>query len=223
MERLGRWARIVPILAALAWAGDAAVDTSRAKAHLRDASDEVASWSGTLPADSAWNAAREALATAARLDPRDAAVQEVLGALEASRLDRRDLLEAGLGRLRESLRMRPASPYGWTTLARAEYAAGDTGPEFQAALVNASLLGPNEPQVQDTVADLGLAAWDDAASGTRRAIDLMVEKAVRRDAVQTLRLAERRGRLDLACRHLAGASRPPHPTERQLCHMEATS
>ncbi|MEO7741976.1 MAG: hypothetical protein ABIR98_03460 [Usitatibacter sp.] len=165
----------------------------------------------------------DVLASAARLDPRNPAVQEVLGALEASRVDRRDILEDGIGRLRASLRMRPASPYGWTTLARAKYAAGDIGPEFQAALVNASLLGPNEPQVQATVADLGLAAWDDLAPQARRTIDFMVGQAVRRDAAQTLRLAERRGRLDLACRHLAGASRPSHPTEKQLCPTEATS
>jgi hypothetical protein len=220
-----RWVSAAAVLGLLAWAADAAIASSRAETYVSAAKGEIASWaaSGGAVDEPAWKAAHDKLSQAVGVDSRDPAAHELLGVLESGRLDRRDYVTSGLGRLRQSLRMRPASPYGWTNLARSEYAAGNIGAGFEVALLNAAAQGPNESEVRAAVVDLGLATWNEVAAQTRRSIDLMLRNSMKSDAAQTLRVAQRRGRLGLACRHLAGSSLPSDAIERQLCQREATS
>jgi hypothetical protein len=124
----------------------------------------------------------------------------------------------------KALEMRPTSPYTWANLASAKYRQGDTGPAFEAALRHAADLGPFEPEVQETVAFYGLAVWDEVAAPTRAAIDRAVRAGMRRNPGVMLQIAQRRGRLAVACSHLAGASRQALSKWSQLClSMEATS
>jgi hypothetical protein len=119
---------------------------------------------------------------------------------------------------------RPGSGYSWANLALMKYRQGDTGPAFEKALVNAAALGPYEAEVQQTVADLGLAVLDDVTPETRAAIERMVAAGMKRNAPEILQIAARRGRLGAACPHLGGISRKIDSKWTKLCEsMEATS
>ena len=222
---LARWLRILPVLAGLAWAGHAALATSQSDGLVKAATARVAAWpdSGPPPDGAEWSSVRADLSRAAELDPGNPSAQELLGVLGARRLDRRDDREKGIAHLRASLRMRPTSPYAWAMFARASYDAGETGAEFQQALVQAARLGGNEPEVQRIVILAGLAVWDEVDPAVRQSIDVVVAAAVKRNAAETLRIAQRRGRLDVACRHVAGMSQPAASNSSQLCPTEATS
>jgi hypothetical protein len=89
--------------------------------------------------------------------------------------------------------------------------------------VNASNLGPYEPEVQQMVSDLGLAMYDEVSPATRAAIERMVGAGMKRNAAEILQIASRRGRLGAACRHLDGEPRPAASKSTQICQsMEAT-
>ena len=73
------------------------------------------------------------------------------------------------------------------------------------------------------VALYGLAVWEEVAPETRDAIDHMMTNGMRRDPAQMLQIAQRRGRLDVACRHSPGLQRQTDSKWVQLCQsMEAT-
>jgi hypothetical protein len=127
-----------------------------------------------------------------------------------------------LERLREAIVRRPSSPYAWASWAAARYRAGMPDSAFETALVRASELGPNEPQVQETVAYFGLAVWDQATIGTRAAVDRMIGAGVRRDASRMLQIAGQRGRLDAACRHLGPSASLKDPSI-QACGVRGTT
>jgi hypothetical protein len=78
-------------------------------------------------------------------------------------------------------------------------------------------MGPAEPEVQRTVIDYGLALWDEESPQTRQAVETAITGAMKRDPAEALQIAERRGRLAVACRHLADAPRRVDPEWRLLC------
>jgi hypothetical protein len=176
-----------------------------------------------LPTAETWNSVHADLAAAQARAPSDPTVQELLGVLDTRRVERPEYLaEAGVHFLK-ALEFRPTSPYTWASLAAMKYRQGDTGKEFEAALLHAAELGPFEPEVQGGVAYFGLAVWNEVAPGTRAAIEAMVANGMRRNPMETLQIAERRGRLDVACRHLAGSRRLTDSKWSQLCQSrEAT-
>jgi hypothetical protein len=101
---------------------------------------------------------------------------------------------------------------------------GETGPAFEAAINHAVELGTFEPDVQGIVANYGLAVWSEVGPKTRASVEGTVAAAMKRNPLEMLQIAERRGRLDVACRHLSGSSRQADPKWSQLCQsMEATS
>jgi cytochrome c-type biogenesis protein CcmH/NrfG len=111
---------------------------------------------------------------------------------------------------------RPAWPHGWAALAEAQYRRGDLGPALEPALMRAVELGPAEPAVQVLVADYGLAVFDEVGRDAQAAIDRAVAAGMRRNPLEILRISERRGRLDRACRHLGDrAKSDPHAA--RLC------
>jgi predicted Zn-dependent protease len=150
-----------------------------------------------------------------QFDASNPVLQEMLGLLSVRGAD------AAVGeaaqRYARSLAMRPVSPNTWANLAEAKYLEGDTSAIFEHALVTASRLGPAEPQVQRLVAHYGLAVREEVFASTREAIDRMVAAGMRRNPLEMLQIAERRGRLDVACRHLAGVPRGPDPKWSQAC------
>ena len=161
---------------------------------------------------------------AAREVPNDPAVRELQAfVIVRSSREAPDLMRAQRD-LAAALEARPGSGYTWASLADVMYRLGDTGPAFEKALVNAMNLGPYEPEVQRTVANYGLAVFDEVAPPARAAIERAVASGMKRNAAETLQIATRRGRLGVACRHLDDVPRPAASKWTQLCQsMEATS
>jgi predicted Zn-dependent protease len=121
-----------------------------------------------------------------------------------------------------ALQHRPTWPYSWAGLVDALYRKGDTGQAFEAALQRTSQTGPWEPEVQRTVADYGLAVWNDVSPSTRSEIERMVANGMVRNAAEMLQISLRRGRLGVACAHLGLPSRTD-PKWIKLCQStEAT-
>src|SRR5437868_4173187 len=87
--------------------------------------------------------------------------------------------------------------------ARLGFAGAAVG-ELEAPLLNAALLGPSELAVQRTVADFGLAIYRDAGPRTREVVAGMLAAGMRRDPAEFMQIAQRRGRLDVACSHFDG-------------------
>jgi hypothetical protein len=71
--------------------------------------------------------------------------------------------------------------------------------EFEAALRNAALLGPWEPDVQLTVAEAGFTQWARLTPGARAAVRDTASHALRWQDAALFALARRTGRLDVVC------------------------
>jgi cytochrome c-type biogenesis protein CcmH/NrfG len=214
---------IAPLLAGGAWAGVSAVQATLAAGALSDSSRELAAWeAGRLePSDATRSAVLARLATAEHLYPSDPNTHELIGLVRLKGGQEADLVEAA-SRFARSLELRPVSPYAWASLAAAKYRQGDTQVQFERALVNAAALGAAEPQVQRTVAFYGLAVIDEVAPRTREAIDRIVANGARRDPAEMLQIAQRRGRLQIACAPAAGARRQPDARWLRICrNLEA--
>ena len=126
--------------------------------------------------------------------------------------------------LERSIVLRPVSPYAWAALEGHRYLAGAPVAELEKPLMNAALLGPSEPAVQRTVADLGLALWKESTPALRAAVAPVLTAGIRRDPNEFMQIAERRGRLDVACRHFDRSSRRAEPKWTITCNrLEATS
>ena len=221
--------RVLPIVLAiagllsLAWLTREAIVAGSANALVYGASKEMGTWiaARTQPADATRASVRGVLEQAASLDPRDPAVHELLGLLEAVDVEGQRQAVAHFTR---ALELRPTAPYTWANLARSRYLSGDTGAGFELALVRAAQFGPSEREVQRTVADFGLAMHAKVAPATRSAIDSMVVAGFKRNPLEMLQIADRRGRLDLVCRRLAAEPRTPDRKWSKLCQStEATS
>jgi hypothetical protein len=162
-------------------------------------------------------------------NPEDPAAQELLAIADSRLADfaepsRQEYLSAAAVHFRKALELRPMSPYTWANLAAVEYRLGDTGKTFRSALVRAAELGPHEPEVQATVANFGLAVWDEVDAQTQAAIESSVATGMRRQPREILQIAERRGRLAVACRHAVGTPRQTDSKWLHLCQStEATS
>jgi predicted Zn-dependent protease len=173
---------------------------------------QVASW---------W---RDDLQRAVTHVPEDPFAREALALVIARNSNEPSDFEEAQRNLAAAIEQRPGSPYTWANLAVVKYRLGDTGQMFEKTLVNASNLGPYEPEVQQIVADLGLAVYDEVAPATRAAIERMVAAGMKRNAAEILQIASRRGRLGIACSHLDGVPRLTASKWTQICQsMEATS
>ena len=126
--------------------------------------------------------------------------------------------------LERSIVLRPVSPYAWAALEGHRYLAGAPVAELEKPLMNAALLGPSEPAVQRTVADFGLALWKESTPSFRAAVAPVLTAGLRRDPNEFMQIAERRGRLAVACRHFDGSSRKAASKWTITCNrLEATS
>jgi predicted Zn-dependent protease len=218
---MGIWRRllaITPAVVLLSWIGFEAVRHGVVGSAVANASRELERLAGD-PVSEAGPWWREDLVRASREAPANPSVRELMSLLALRNNDPAD----AQGHLMASLQARPGSGYTWANLMAARYRLGDTGPGFEKALVNAMSLAPFEPEVQRTVADFGLAVLDEVTPVTRAAIERAVAARMKRNAPEILQIAARRGRLDVACRHLDGVPRPAASKWTQLCQsMEAT-
>ena len=215
----------VPAIALMSAASVYAVQRGVADDLAFDSSVEMSTWmaSRSQPGEATWNWVREDLERAVLMIG-DPVSRELLGVLLAMRSERPDLTDAAGEHFRAALIARPTSGYTWANLAEVLYQQGQTDGPFEAALRRAAEFGPSEPEVQRTVANLGLAVFEQVTGETRTAIDRMVGVGLRRNPPEMLRISGRRGRLDVACRHAQGIQSGAHQTWLQLCQSrEATS
>lgn len=214
-----RWAVAVPAVMGIAILGQSAARSGIAGETVYRVAQEMDTWSasGAEPGLQTVGWLLSDLEVAARSTPGDPNVQELLGSLSARRIPRPGFLDEALVHFRRAVELRPTSPYSWANIVAADYRKGETGGELEAALRNAAMLGPAEPEVQRAVIDYGLALWDEEAPRTRQAVEATITGAMKRDPGETLQIAERRGRLAVACRHLADAPRRVDSEWRLLC------
>lgn len=184
---------------------------------------ESAAWRRSPPSLEAWLAVRRELLRSATLAPGNPAVYESLGVLHARRAASPEMLAYARDYFVQSLALRPTSPYTWANYAEVRYLLGETGPPFERALVKAAELGPWEPEVQRLVADVGLAVIDEVQPATREAIERMVAFGMRRGPLDILQLAQKRGRLDVACRQVRDDRRVSDAKWLSLCARRSTT
>lgn len=205
-------------VAALTWCGAVALDLSSARRVVDEATLRLGAWS-VSPAnagDPVVDRIRAELEGASVRRAADPASHELLGVLLAKWPAAQPDMERSLREFTAALALRPTSPYAWSNMAQAKYSKGDSAQAIEVALGRAAQLGPAEPEVQRTVADFGLALWNDISPASRTAVERVVADGMRRNPMETLRIAARRGRLDVACRHLA-ASRNDDPRSVRRC------
>jgi hypothetical protein len=213
---------MIPALVALGWASAQALRIGSADAIVYEAAKEMGTWiaSRSAPAPQTMQWIHDDLQRAAARVPSEPSVQELLGVLQALRPEYAD---DAIVHFSKALELRPASPYSWANLVEVHYRKGGSGPVFEAALRRAVETGPAEPEVQRTVVDYGLAVYDEVQPATRAAIDRMVASGMSRNPLEIMQIAQRRGRLDTACRHLAATPRTTDSKWRQVClRTEAT-
>jgi hypothetical protein len=226
MVRIGRLVIVAPFVAALG-----ALTANAWKAGVVDsavyrASVEMEAWAhlGTKPGPETWTWVHNDLTRALAMAPNNPNAHDLLGVLDLQRQDASKYLSESASQFERALSLRPTSPYTWADVAEVKYLQGSTDATFERALVRAAQLGPWEPEVQRTVADFGLAVWNEAGPNTRNAVAAMVANGMRRNPKEMLQIAQRRGRLAIACRPLLAEPRTLDMKWTQLCQgTEATS
>ena len=73
--------------------------------------------------------------------------------------ERKSLLQLGMSEIRTAIALRPVSPYSWTILLLIKRELDEFDAEFRHALHRAVELGPWEPELLTSLADVGLSAW----------------------------------------------------------------
>lgn len=212
-----RWLIVALAGAILVCASVLASRAARTGGDLFAARQNLRIWPArAVPPLEAWSSTWERLHAARALEPGNSSTHELMGLLAARRFDDFARLQEATGHYVRSLTLRPISPNTWANLAEARYLVGDTAQLFRVAIENAARLGPSEPQSQRVVAHYGLAAFDEMGPPTKRAIEAMVAAGMRRNPAEMLSIAQRRGRLDVACRYVA-ETRVTDPRWVQLC------
>lgn len=214
-----RFAVAIPAIVVLAALASQALHLGASGETVYRSAQEMATWraSGLEPDAGGVEWLIADLDAARAKAPGDPNIEELLGTLSLKRIDRPRFLEEALSHFRRAVDLRPTSPYSWADIVAADYRKGDVAGEIQAAIRNAARLGPAEPEVQRTVIDYGLALWDEESPQTRQAVETAITGAMKRDPAEALQIAERRGRLAVACRHLADAPRRADPEWGLLC------
>ena len=197
------------VLAALAWLCALALPRGLADLRAFEARMLFKSWTAgrRQPAQEEWDLARALLRGARELDPGQPNYLEDIARLhelraapsKAGEAPAQDHLRQALGLQRQAARLRPGSPYTWANIALLKARLPEPDLEFEAALRNAALLGPWEPEVQLALADAGFRHWGTLAPETRTALTANALRALHRKDAKLFDLARRRGRLDVLC------------------------
>ncbi len=195
----------VPAVAGLLWLSWVAASHAWAETAIHEAAGNVTNMNATgqLPSYEEWKVMREPLTAARERDRANPNLYEAEGNLftfvvkDGERY--RGFAAEGVEAFSRAVVLRPASAFAWLGLAEAKYRNGEQDALFYRALANAAQLGPNEPPVQLGVTDLGLAAWDELPADLRETLLQLMRNSVRRNTVELLNIAERRGRLEMVC------------------------
>ena len=108
-------------------------------------------------------------------------------------------LEQSAAHLRNALAARPGSPYTWANLALVKLRLGQFDAEFQSAVENAWRLGPWEPEVQLTLAQIAFRAPDQLGAAAQEATRGAIRNALRRYDRELFHMARRLGGLAVLC------------------------
>src|SRR5579859_5244741 len=142
---------------------------------VSDATAVAARWRGSKsPTPEQWREVRERAVSLVERGTDDPTAFELLAVADSALADataRHEYLSEAVVQLRKALELRPMSPYTWSDLAAAQYRLGDTGKTFRTALVHATELGQQEPEVQVTVSEYGLAVWNEVDPRTQASIE----------------------------------------------------
>ena len=155
--------------------------------------------------DDEWRVARSRLENSLRLNPGDPGVAEDLGRLHEIRARAlpagasRAELQRALGYFRASAAARPTSPYTWANIAFTQSRLGVIDADFYRAIDNAAFLGPWEPEVQLTLADIGFRYWDRMPKSARTTIHQAMRRGLKRQDAKMFDLAVSYRRLDVMC------------------------
>jgi hypothetical protein len=209
MDRPSRILLAVPAVATLGVLSVFALRWGVADSISHDAMREINTWTATrsTPGIDTWMWVRADLRRAERWAPSDPVPAELLGVLHLHRAGRAEFPELALEHFARALTLRPSSPYTWANVAEARYRLGMTSAPFEQILARTWELGPAEPEAQRLLAELGLAMWDEVTPATQQVVRAAIGAAMRRNPLETLQIAERRGRLSLACAHVRGNAR----------------
>jgi len=109
---------------------------------------------------------------------------------------------------------RPTSPFAWANLALSKLYLDELDDELFAALRHADELGPWEPEVQQSVLFVGLAAWHKLDAAQRAAMIQTLGRAVRRNASKVTEIIKTFDRFDLLCDLLGGRQEMQGPCSR---------
>lgn len=219
MDKASRVLMVVPAIATLAALSVWAARWGEADLLAYDATREMNTWTatGVTPGIDTWLWVRADLQRAEKLAPADPTVPELLGVLHLQRAGRAEFSELALEYLGRALELRPSSPYTWGNVAEARYRLGQTSGPFERILVVTQMLGPSEPETQRLLEELGLAMWDEIGPETKAAVTAAVTAGMKRNPLETLRISERRGRLDIVCKQAVGDTRLAGTKWVQVC------
>ena len=105
---------------------------------------------------------REDLVRAEASTPRDPAVHELLGLIEARSGNRPEYASAAIVHFLKALELRPTSPYTWANLAALRYRVGDTEPGSSKRRHSTRRSWERSSRTcRAIVANFGLAVWDE--------------------------------------------------------------
>jgi hypothetical protein len=217
VERVARVVSAAPLIAGLAIIAAAAIKLGTADALVFSATREISHWSRVAPDQAAETRVLDDLQQAISGVEGDPTAHEMLGLLAARHLGDPERQKQAFAEFTRALELRPTSPYTWIHIAETSYRVGDTGPRFEMALGKSVELGAADPEIQNLVAFLGLAVYDELGPATRAAVDRMIQAGWRRDPAEMMRISTRRGRLDVTCRLTQGMSARVDPKVSQRC------
>jgi hypothetical protein len=101
----------------------------------------------------------------------------------------------------KAAKQRPVSAYAWANIVIMKHHLKQYDAQFFKALETAILLGPWEPFVQLTVAEVGLANWDRLPPKTQFTVLTMIEKGMRRQSKPVRILIEKYQRKEVVCEY----------------------
>ena len=178
---------------------------------FRMAQAPIKQWSDTVTHSDSHGKIKELeglLKKALMLEPGNASTHFYLGRLYGKATydktlaynERMHYAKMALEEYRASLALRPAYPYTWGNLALIKGWLGQVrDAEFKAAYENVVRLGPWEPGLHRSMIWLGLRNWAYLDVSLRNKVKLFINRALRMQPLEIMKMAEQRGRLVYFC------------------------
>jgi hypothetical protein len=164
-----------------------------------------------------WQRVRATLEDAYSREPDNPLYAEELGRIHEWRAlarapsdhEARTHLRAALAAFRVAARMRPGSAVAWANIALVKFRLEEMDYEFYGALERAERMGPWEPGVQRTLADIGLSNWPWLARPGKEIAAAAIERGLlnQEDAMKRLARLHVRGAREFCADSSARARR----------------